>query len=299
MTYGWRTDVPGVLSLHSDECPVRNGMDCRCGPLGYRGSTPGGPTYDEGRHVATGRIELGVIVEEYLRAVEDGLANDRYGRPHTLASLRTLRAGLGHVHAELGTIPIQDVRRSDLRNLLGQLRAAGVDAGRVDAVADGLHELFSYAVRNDVVELSPAVELGEAVAASPPWPSWSSDTGQPRLVGPDPHPAAGLVTGIGFGPGYGTGAHPSFPSMPRPADAGTGMFQTPPPADAGSGLFQAPLPAGAGAFQAPLPAGAATGAFQTPGETEASLQERWMWWTVRLIVLVFVLIALVLVAESV
>jgi hypothetical protein len=66
------------------------------------------------------------------------------------------------------------------------------------------------------------------------------------------------------------------------------MFQTPPPADAGSGLFQAPLPAGAG-----------TGAFQSPGETEASLQERWMWWTVRLIVLVFVLIALVLVAESV
>jgi hypothetical protein len=290
MTYGWRTDVPGVLSLHSDGCPVRNGMDCRCGPLGYRGSTPGEPTYDEGRHVATGRTELGVVAEEYLRVVEDGLATDRFGRPHTLASLRTLRAGLGHVHAELGTIPIQDVRRSDLRNLLGQLRAAGVDAGRVDAVADGLHELFSYAVRNDFVELSPAVELGEAAAAPQDWPSWSSDPGQPRLVGPDPDPAAGLVTGIGFGPGYGygTGAHPSFHSMPLPAAAGSGMFQAPLPATAGTGAFQAPPPGAAG-----------TGAFQAPAATDASLQERWMWWTVRLIVLVFVLIALVLVAESV
>jgi hypothetical protein len=29
------------------------------------------------------------------------------------------------------------------------------------------------------------------------------------------------------------------------------------------------------------------------------MQERWLWWTVRIIVIVFILIALVLVAESV
>jgi hypothetical protein len=32
---------------------------------------------------------------------------------------------------------------------------------------------------------------------------------------------------------------------------------------------------------------------------DATMQERWLWWTVRIIVIVFVLIALVLVAESV
>jgi hypothetical protein len=49
-----------------------------------------------------------------------------------------------------------------------------------------------------------------------------------------------------------------------------------------------------------------TGAFQappgTPGfsaEYDATMQERFMWWTVRIIVIVFVLIALVLAAESV
>jgi hypothetical protein len=41
----------------------------------------------------------------------------------------------------------------------------------------------------------------------------------------------------------------------------------------------------------------------SPGAPDASydatMQERWLWWTVRIIVIVFVLIALVLVAESV
>jgi hypothetical protein len=32
---------------------------------------------------------------------------------------------------------------------------------------------------------------------------------------------------------------------------------------------------------------------------DATMQERWLWWTARIIVIVFVLIALVLVAESV
>jgi hypothetical protein len=45
--------------------------------------------------------------------------------------------------------------------------------------------------------------------------------------------------------------------------------------------------------------------FGAPGPTtpdanyDATMQERWLWWTVRIIVIVFVLIALVLAAESV
>jgi hypothetical protein len=44
--------------------------------------------------------------------------------------------------------------------------------------------------------------------------------------------------------------------------------------------------------------------FGTPGQApnadyDSTMQERWLWWTVRIVVIVFVLIALVLVAESV
>lgn len=37
--YEWATSWPGVLSVHADDCPVRDGEACTCGPLGYRAST--------------------------------------------------------------------------------------------------------------------------------------------------------------------------------------------------------------------------------------------------------------------
>jgi hypothetical protein len=37
MTYDLGTQWPGVLSHHDDTCPARDGRPCTCGPLGYRG----------------------------------------------------------------------------------------------------------------------------------------------------------------------------------------------------------------------------------------------------------------------
>jgi hypothetical protein len=38
MPYDWRTEVPGVFARHADTCPRREGGQCICGPLGYRAS---------------------------------------------------------------------------------------------------------------------------------------------------------------------------------------------------------------------------------------------------------------------
>jgi hypothetical protein len=38
MAYDWRTEVPGVFARHADACPRRDGGACICGPLGYRAS---------------------------------------------------------------------------------------------------------------------------------------------------------------------------------------------------------------------------------------------------------------------
>lgn len=38
MPYDWRTEVPGVFARHADTCPRREGGLCNCGPLGYRAS---------------------------------------------------------------------------------------------------------------------------------------------------------------------------------------------------------------------------------------------------------------------
>jgi hypothetical protein len=34
--YDWKTEIPGVFARHADDCPVRNGRACTCGPLAYR-----------------------------------------------------------------------------------------------------------------------------------------------------------------------------------------------------------------------------------------------------------------------
>ena len=38
MAYDWRTEVPGIFARHADTCPRRDGGFCTCGPLGYRAS---------------------------------------------------------------------------------------------------------------------------------------------------------------------------------------------------------------------------------------------------------------------
>ena len=38
MPYDWKTELPGVFSRHDQSCPVRDGGQCTCGPLGYRAS---------------------------------------------------------------------------------------------------------------------------------------------------------------------------------------------------------------------------------------------------------------------
>jgi len=77
-------------------------------------------------------------------------------------------------------------------------------------------------------------------------------------------------------PGYATGGLTTPSAVPPTNGYGTGPFST--------GPFSADV----------RHAGTVPDA-----NYDATMQERWLWWTVRIIVIVFVLIALVLVAESV
>jgi hypothetical protein len=90
---------------------------------------------------------------------------------------------------------------------------------------------------------------------------------QPRYTTPNGYTAYQTPEGFPGASGYSTPGQPSL--MPPWGGVGTGAFPTAP---------------GTGAYHA---------------EYDATMQERFMWWTVRIIVIVFVLIALVLAAESV
>ncbi|MCW2765767.1 MAG: hypothetical protein JWO11_1726 [Nocardioides sp.] len=361
MAYDWKTELPGVVSVHSDECPVRDGRECLCGPLGFRASIRDGETtlrtvsssFDtpqealtwqrersrsqEGSHAAARGTEVGALIVDFLQAAEDGLAQDSRGLLYTPDRLHALRGGLSYVDSELGRMAVDEVRRRHVQGLIAQLRGAGVDETRVVAVAEGLHELYSYAVRHDVVGFSPVVELdlsgpgavpphvnGYGPSATSGGAAWTSQSFPAPLPpqAPPRHAAPSRDEGPPFtDPGYPTGGFPMFPQGP-PAPVnhnGSGPFNAPygaPGTPNGTGPFNAPYgapgtPNGTGPFNAPYGApgtpngtGPFSSTFGTPGTMpdanyDATMQERWLWWTVRIIVIVFVLIALVLVAESV
>ncbi|MDX6593279.1 MAG: hypothetical protein QOJ13_2475 [Gaiellales bacterium] len=119
----------------------------------------------------------------------------------------------------------------------------------------------------------------------------------PNGYGPPPNGYGTPPTGYGTPNGYGrnpwvtANGYPSPPGYPTPDPyAPQGGVSTP--------TEQSSLPSWA--------TGNPTGAFQSPpgtaafnAEYDATMQERFLWWTVRIVVIIFVLIALVLAAESV
>src|SRR3954465_8439600 len=181
--YDWSTKLPGVYSRHSGVCPIRKGRKCTCGPRGYRATAPGSeanlrvvsPTFEslpealdwqrrqhgqqDGSSSVGDRSELGVLIEEFIEAAEAAVVRDPHGQPFTQLGLRELRGGLSYVDSELGGIAVQDVRRRHIQGMVTQLQASGLAAERIAWVIDSLNALYSYAIRHDVVDFSPVVEL--------------------------------------------------------------------------------------------------------------------------------------------
>jgi Phage integrase, N-terminal SAM-like domain len=274
MPYDWRTELPGVVAQHADNCPRRHGGFCICGPLGYRASivdpdtgrrslSPQFETVAEAQAwqrdqqetaVASNGVhadgsDLGAVIDEFLVAAENGVARDRDGQPYQPERLRQLRGALSYVDSALGSTSIEDVRHRHVQAMLEQLRATGVTNDRLTSIVAALRSLYAYAIRRDLVGYSPVVELGlpepgELEADG----SWNGT--------PVTSLRANDTLGIQVARAQQTGLEPVYDEY---AGRGYGEF----------------------------------------GAGTAMPIERVMWWAIRVVVLLFALIALVLVAESV
>jgi hypothetical protein len=214
MAYTWRTKWPGIMAQHADHCRARDGAECSCGPIGYRASVEDPETgepvlspvletlaearawrheqseaFDAWRASSDERPSVDAVIEELLAAASRGSARDRYGRRFDAEGLRGLRWALnGHVHEELGSMAIAEVRTRHVQALVDRLDAGGLSQRRVDAVVHALRSLFAYAQERDLVESSPA----EAVALPDEEPA-------PSAV-PVPATAAVEAAGAGVAP---------------------------------------------------------------------------------------------------
>ena len=286
---------------------------------------------------ASGGKDLGAVIEEFLEAAQDGHFHDDDGDSYTRERLRDLRGALSYAAAELGTLKLQDVRRRNVQSLVDQLRAAGVDGDRVTSVVDALRLVYSYAIQRGLVDYTPVVELvlpgadngngphgtdtytqgiaaqggttgppfpGQAGYANPPaYPppsGYATSAGYPAPVVYPTTPGYPTPPGYPAPPGYSTPpGFPTSPPYPTPGMPAAGSptpfgFHPPPGFSTSQGMPVVNAP-GSGVVGA-LAGGPAPGG----GDAfDATQQERFLWWTVRIVVIVFVLIALVLAAESI
>jgi Phage integrase, N-terminal SAM-like domain len=132
-------------------------------------------------------ITVSAAIDEFVESAEAGRALNRSGRPYKPSALRDLRGILEyHVAQDLGDLPLRDVRREHVQALVDRLGADGLSESRIRSVISALRALYGYAIERAHVEFNPADGLvmpqadepapaGERDATS----TWSDRLGEP------------------------------------------------------------------------------------------------------------------------
>jgi hypothetical protein len=280
MPYDWRTELPGVFARHADDCPRRNGAPCTCGPLGYRASLV---------EPETGRRSLSPDFETVAQALDW----QRDQHEATVASATVASNGVPVDGSQLGAVideflqSAQDGRARDrngdpysperLRQLRGTL--SYVDSALGSTKLEDVRRRHVQAMLEQLRASGVTTDRLTSIAAA--LRSLYAYAIQRDLVGYSPVVELDLPDPDELGPG-----NPSDPSRtPSPGAYDTlsgALARTPQANQERSPEWQNPDP-------------------QFPNRQFADVMpiERVMWWAVRVVVLLFALIALVLVAESV
>jgi site-specific recombinase XerC len=120
---------------------------------------------DEGVVAATGP-SVNEIVDEFLEALDNGSARDRYGRRFSREAASELRWCLsGHVAEALGAMSLDDVRRRDVEALVFALGDAGLSDGRLRTIAKCVRSLYDYAIERGLARHNPAERIAFPDAA--------------------------------------------------------------------------------------------------------------------------------------
>jgi hypothetical protein len=267
MPYDWKTELPGIFALHADTCPRRNGGVCVCGPLGYRSTVIDPST---GRSVLSPEFESVADAQTWQREQQ---------QPPQQQQTFTASRSVAVSGAELGSVIddfLQEAEDGQARDRHGepydrdrvrQLRASlsYVDSALGSMNLEDVRHRHVQAMLDQLRSSGATSDRLTSVAAA--LRSLYAYAIQRDLVGYSPVVELGLPEPETFG---------SDPAQhvngAAPADTLTGVMAQAPPA--------------------PAP--------QAPGESLSAMPiETVMWWAIKIVVLLFALIALVLAAESV
>jgi len=267
MPYDWKTELPGIFARHADTCPRRNGGVCVCGPIGYRSSIADPTT---GKHLLSPEFESVAEAQTWQREHQQPQQQQPQPEPQRVALS----------DAELGAVIddfLQEAEDGQARDRNGepyerervrQLRASlsYVDSALGSMNLEDVRRRHVQAMLDQLRSSGATSDRITSIAAA--LRSLYAYAIQRDLVGYSPVVELAL-------PEPETFARNGTPDPGEPAPVST--------SDTLIGvLAQAPLPQEPQAAQP----------YAMPIETV-------MWWAIKIVVLLFALIALVLAAESV
>jgi hypothetical protein len=102
-------------------------------------------------------VTVATAVEDFLEAAEAGRAVNRSGRSYRPSALRDVRGILDyHVVPALGDVLLRDVRRQHVQALVDRLGVEQLSESRIRSVVSALRALYGYAIEQGQVEFNPA-----------------------------------------------------------------------------------------------------------------------------------------------
>jgi hypothetical protein len=147
-------------------------------PTSSRTATPtGGPAVQPPHEQPEATVEsvpfedarLADVVEDFVADAEAGRVKNRNGRRYKPSALRDVSGALRlHVVAELGEVRLRDVQWQDLQQLIDQLAAEQLSLSRIRSVVSAIRALYGYAIERGIVDVNTADGL-EIPKEAPPW----------------------------------------------------------------------------------------------------------------------------------
>jgi hypothetical protein len=106
------------------------------------------------------RPSVNDVVDELLRAADQGLLRDARGRRLTAPAARELHWSLGgYVRESLGHMKLSEVRARDVTGLLDDLDDSGLSRRRLRPIVESVRTLYDHAIERGLVQSNPAAGL--------------------------------------------------------------------------------------------------------------------------------------------
>lgn len=169
-----KTRYAGVFARHQEGCAEERGKRCNCKPSFYgvaydraerkqrktQRRTLAGDARDDRRDLLAeldkGTVNRGLPIlledgwDEFIKAVHDGVALNKWRRRYRPRAAKDLESVFAHVPADLRRRRARDVRGGDLQRLSDGL-SSSLSGSRVASVIHGLSAFYGWAEKRDIV----------------------------------------------------------------------------------------------------------------------------------------------------